>query len=127
VGGVVSTTFTLVPPAAFINLNDRLHHHVKARLTKAWREAARDAILTGFHPDHYTRARIVVAYRFPNNRRREVANLQPTSKAIVDGLVDANLLPDDSDNEVVGPDNRRHVPNGSPLVTVTITALEETP
>lgn len=123
----MTTTITLEPPADFINLNDRMHHMVKAKLTKAWREAARDAILTGFHPDHYTRARIVVFYRFPTNRRRECANLQPTSKAIVDGLVDANLLPDDSDNEVVGPDNRRSYPNGSPLVTVTITRLEETP
>jgi hypothetical protein len=121
----VTTTITLNPPAPFINLNDRMHHMVKAKLTKAWREAARVAIDAGFHPDHYTRARIVVAYRFPDNRRREVGNLQPTSKAIVDGLVDANLLPDDSDKHVVGPDNRRHIPNGSPLVTVTITPIEE--
>lgn len=122
----MTTTITLEPPAAFINLNDRMHHMVKAKLTKAWRQAACGAIMSGFHSDHYTRARITVAYRFPTNRRREVGNLQPTSKAIVDGLVDAGLLPDDSDAHVVGPDNRRHIPNGTPLVTVTITPLEET-
>lgn len=122
---MTTTTLTITPPAAFINLNDRLHHHAKAKLTKAWRDAARAAVESGFHPYHYERARIVVAYRFPDNRRREVGNLQPTSKALVDGLVDANLLPDDSDRHVIGPDNRRHIPNGSPLVTVTITPLED--
>lgn len=116
----MTTTITLEPPAAFINLNDRMHHMVKAKLTKAWREATYHEIRANVRPDHYTRARITVAYRFPTNRRREVGNLQPTSKAIVDGLVDAGLLPDDSDTHVVGPDNRRHIPNGSPLVTVTI-------
>jgi Holliday junction resolvase RusA-like endonuclease len=114
------------PPADFINANQRLHHHAKAKLTKAWREAA------GLHAKYaedyrqYDRAHITIAYRFPNNRRRETSNLQPTSKAIVDGLVDAGVIPDDSDEFVVGPDNRRHVPNGSPLVTITIRAIEET-
>jgi hypothetical protein len=123
----MTTTIILEPPAPFINMNDRLHHHAKAKLTKAWRDAACTAVNAQFEPYHYTRARIVVAYRFPNNLRREVANLQPTSKALVDGLVDANLLPDDSDAHVVGPDNRRHIPNGTPLVTITITPIEETP
>lgn len=120
------TTIVFAPPADFINANDRPHHMAKAKLTRAWREAA--ALYAKHAEDYrtYDRARVVVSYRFPNNRRREVANLQPTSKAIVDGLVDAGLLPDDSDDYCVGPDNRRHVPNGTPLVTVTITALEET-
>jgi crossover junction endodeoxyribonuclease RusA len=117
------TTLVLEPPAAFINANDRLHFHAKARLTKAWREATAAAV--GFEPYRYERARIVIAYRFPTNHRREVSNLQPTSKAIVDGLVDALLIPDDDDAHVIGPDNRRDYPNGPLRVTVTIT--EETP
>lgn len=121
----MSTTITLTPPAEFINANQRLHHMQRAILTKAWRRAAESAIdRLGTHRPIYKRARIVVAYRFPTNHRREVSNLQPTSKAIVDGLVDAGLLPDDSDAHCVGPDNRRHIPNGDPLVTITITPLE---
>lgn len=123
-----TTVITLTPPAKFINANDRLHHMVKAKLTKAWRDAAYMAVLGiplrdrphDMHPAHIT-----VAYRFPNNRRRETSNLQPTSKAIVDGLVDAGVVPDDSDQYVVGPDNRRHIPNGTPLVTITIRPLED--
>lgn len=120
----MTTTLTITPPCDFINANQRLHHHAKAKLTKAWRQAACEAVVTGFNPDHYDRAHITVAIRFPTNHRRDVGNLYPTAKAIVDGLVDANLLADDDDTRVLGPDLRRHIPNGSPLVTVTITPLE---
>lgn len=119
----MTTTLTFDPPAAWINANHRLHHQAKAKLTKAWRAAACEAVNDGFNPVHYDRAHITVAYRFPDNRRRDVQNLQPTSKAIVDGLVDANLIPDDDDAHIVGPDNRRERPNGTPRVTVTIQEL----
>lgn len=65
-------------------------------------------------------ARVCIFYRFPTNHRREVANLQPTSKAIVDGMVDAGVFPDDNDNHVVGPDNRREPVNGPHQVIVRI-------
>jgi Holliday junction resolvase RusA-like endonuclease len=115
------------PPADFINANQRLHHHAKAKLTKAWREAA--WLNAKYAEDYrqYDRAHVVIGYRFPTNHRRDVQNLQPTSKAICDGLVDAGLLIDDDDLHLIGPDNRRHIPNGSPLVTITIRAIEETP
>lgn len=119
----MSITFTLEPPCKFLNANDRLHYRTQNDRTQAWRRAAAAAINAGFHPYHYKRAHITVHYRFPNNRRREVSNLQPTSKAIVDGLVDANVLPDDDDKHVVGPDNRREYPNGEPRVTVEIREL----
>jgi Holliday junction resolvase RusA-like endonuclease len=123
----MTTTITLTPPADFINANHRLHHHAKAKLTKAWREAA------GLHAKYaedyrqYDRAHITFAIRFPDNRRRDVGNFYGTAKACVDGLVDAGLLKDDDDTRVLGPDMRRHIPNGSPLVTITIRAIEETP
>lgn len=115
----LGTTIVLEPPCALINANDRLHFQAKAKLTRTWRDLARlsaRGTLTGFHHAHIT-----VTYRFPTNHRREVSNLQPTSKAIVDGLVDAGVLVDDDDDHVTGPDNRRERPNGSLRVTVTIT------
>ena len=120
----MTTTFTLTPPCDLISANGRLHHHVKAPLTRAWRQLAAATINAGFYPDRYERAHITVYYRFPTNHRREVSNYQPTSKAIVDGLVDALLIPDDSDNHVVGPDNRRDWPNGPLRVTVVVEPLE---
>lgn len=108
------------PPAPFINANQRLHFHAKAALTKAWREAA----YVSATARTYDRAHITITYRFPTNHRREVSNLQPTSKAIVDGLVDAGVIKDDSDEYVIGPDNRRERPNGSPRVTITIEEVQ---
>jgi crossover junction endodeoxyribonuclease RusA len=116
------TIIVLEPPADLINANHRLHYQAKAKLTKAWREAAEKAIDgLGCHRPIYDSAHIVIGYRFPTNHRREVANLQPTSKALVDGLVDAGVIPDDSDDYVTGPDNRRVRPNGPLQVTITIT------
>jgi hypothetical protein len=116
----MTTTITLTPPAAFINSNERLHYHEKATRTRAWRAAAKAAVESTFEPYFYRRARIKVLIRFATNHRRDVGNYYPTAKAIVDGLVDAGLMPDDNDRHLIGPDMRRHIPNGSPLVTVTI-------
>ena len=117
------TTVILEPPAELISANGRLHHHAKAKLTRAWRKYAAACITTGWYPDHYTRAHITVSIRFPTNHRRDVGNYYPTAKAIVDGLVDAQLLADDDDTRVVGPDMRREYPNGPTRVTVTIEEL----
>ncbi len=112
------TTLVLEPPAALINANDRLHHHAKAKLTKAWRNAGWDVSIG--RRDRFTSAHITVTIRFPTNHRRDVGNYYPTAKAIVDGLVDAGVLPDDNDTHVIGPDMRREYPNGPIRVTVTI-------
>lgn len=118
------TTIILAPPCDFINANQRLHHHAKAKLTKAWREAtfdewqARGCLLNCCAFD---RAHVTVTIRFPTNHRRDVGNYYPTAKAIVDGLVDAGVLPDDNDEHLTGPDMRRERPNGDPRVTITIT------
>jgi Holliday junction resolvase RusA-like endonuclease len=114
----MNTVVHLNPPCAFINANDRMHHQAKAKLTKQWRQYAAAALM--FEPYHYTRAHIVCEIRFPDNRRRDVGNYYPTAKAIVDGLVDSLLLPDDNDRHLIGPDMRREYPNGPARVTVTI-------
>ncbi|GAA1807136.1 hypothetical protein [Nesterenkonia flava] len=105
-----------------LSLNQRDHPHERARKTKLWRtlgfKAARQASVRPLEG-----ARIEVWYRYPDNRRREVSNLQNLSKALVDGIVDAGVLPDDSDLHVIGPDNRRDPVNGSHQVVVRILAL----
>jgi crossover junction endodeoxyribonuclease RusA len=119
------TTIVLIPPAEFINANQRLHHHAKAKLTKAWREAARVAALD-VEPHMYDRAHVVCAIRFPTNHRRDIGNYYGTAKACLDGIVSAGQhLTDDDDSRVLGPDMRRTIPNGSPLVTITIRPLED--
>lgn len=89
----------------------------KVKRTKWWKAKAAKAAANVPMVDW---ARIVVFYRFPNNIRRDVGNLQPTSKAIVDGLVEAGVVPDDNDKHVLGPDNRREQLNGPHQVIVRI-------
>lgn len=107
-----------------ISSNDRLDKFEKARREKLWRRASGLAspasLVEPYLVEPYPFARLVVWYRFPSNIRREVSNLQPTSKNIVDGLVDAGLLVDDRDEFVDGPDNRREYPNGPHRVTVQV-------
>lgn len=103
-----------------ISANDRDHHQAKGKLTKKWRLEGRAAARRAGMTDPLPWARIVIFYRFPDNIRRETSNLQPTSKAIVDGLVDVGLLPDDRDEHCDGPDNRRLWPNGPHKVVVQV-------
>jgi len=116
--------FTIEAPAAFLNVNDRPHYHLKAKLTKAWREATAAHAATYATMNLRTPVRIVAHIHKPGNRRWDPNNLSSTTKACVDGMVDAGLFPDDSWKEVIGPDHRRgdSLPNA---ITFTITEATE--
>ncbi|ALY10499.1 RusA-like resolvase [Arthrobacter phage TaeYoung] len=102
-----------------ISANDRLEKYAKNTRTQIWRNLAAGAALrAGVEP--LTWARIVYWVRWPDNRKRETSNLQPTAKAIVDGLVDAGVLLDDRDEIVDGPDARRIYPNGPHRVIIQL-------
>lgn len=91
---------TFNAPAELMTLNKRHHWRTRAKLTKKWREVAAVCARAGRIPT-LNRARIVVTFVHPTNRRRDAHNLFPTAKAIVDGLVDAGTLPDDNDAHLV--------------------------
>jgi len=113
--------FTIPAPCDWINANDRSHRMVRAKLTKTWRAAA-EAECRRVAPELRleTPVHILAQIHKPRGGRWDPNNLSPTTKAIVDGLVDAGLLPDDSWREVVGPDHRRGSP-GVAGVTLMIT------
>lgn len=69
-----------------------------------------------------TSSRVVVHFRFPTRHaKREAANYQPTVKAIVDGLVDAGVLPDDSWPHCIAQDAREVRPcTGTLEITVQV-------
>ena len=90
-----------------MNANDRPNRFAKAAQTKLWREAGKAAAAFSTAPRMTGLVRIVATVHISDNRRREVSNLFPTFKAIVDGFVDAGLIEDDSDRFVIGPDPRR--------------------
>lgn len=93
------TSFCFDPPAKAITLNQRNHWAANARLVKEWRTAgwvyARQAKIGPQPP-----SRVTVTFPVSGNRRRDPHNWTPTVKAIVDGLVDAGVWPDDNSDWV---------------------------
>lgn len=89
----------------WINSNQRLHHHQKAKLTRAWRTLAAD--LTADRPERpEVPARIVAVIHKDSRRRYDPNNLNPTTKACLDGFVESGIFPDDDHHHVIGPDHR---------------------
>lgn len=115
-------------PAELMTLNKRHHWRVRAKLTRKWREIAAVCARAGRIPTQ-NRARILVTFIHPTNRRRDAHNLYPTAKAIVDGLVDAGTLPDDNDAHLVGIDVKNEHDASRPWVTcrVEIVAVADSP
>ena len=97
-------------PECVLTANHRYHWAAKARLTKALRTRGVMAWRLAGSPQ-YDRARLVVTLGYPDRRHRDAANLHPTVKALIDGMVHPapgvrGVLPDDSDAYLTGPDLR---------------------
>jgi Holliday junction resolvase RusA-like endonuclease len=108
----------------FINSNQRYGRFQEAKMTKAWREAAamraQQQRIPAFEGRVHITAHIfkpVDTYKFDPN------NLAGTTKAMVDGLVDAGLFVDDSREYVVGPDHRWGG-KGNPEIVLEIIELD---
>jgi crossover junction endodeoxyribonuclease RusA len=111
-------TVEIVPPAARMSMNDRHHWRTRHRLTRAWRSAGWAAALEqlGRGPAQRRRPPCMVRVEFPvrdPRRRRDPHNTAPTVKAIIDGLVDAGVWPDDNDQWVIVLDPRFYRPDGA--------------
>ena len=120
-----------IAPTRLVSGNRRIHHMVRANVCAYWRKLAHDAAVAAYgYADvgetWHQRAHIVVTVRFPDKRRRDVSNLYPyVAKPLVDGLVDARVLPDDDDLHVIGPDLRRDPERGPHRVVIDIYDLTE--
>lgn len=88
-----------------ITANDKMHWAARARHTKQLRQwgylLGREG--EGVERLGLTHARVEVEFAYPDRRRRDRSNLAPTVKALMDGLIDAGLLPDDADRFLDGP------------------------
>lgn len=114
-----------INPRRLVSANRRIHHYLRAEVCAGWRKLAHDAAVAAYgHAEEGTwhdRVRIVVTYRFPDLRRRDVGNLYPyVAKPLIDGLVDARVVPDDDDRHVIGPDARRDHERGPHRITIRI-------
>lgn len=121
---------TFPAPGPLMSLNDRTHWAARARTTKAWRRTAARAAWRIRPPRHQPRSTVAVELPVRDRRRRDPHNYTPTLKAIVDGLVDAGLWPDDTPDHVhtLEPTLRVDRSYGGGDVVVRITpAPSETP
>lgn len=107
-------------PTTLLTLNRRGHWAKDDNLRAAWRakgERLGRGIAMRYGPMEAP-VRVVVWLYWPDRRRRDTGNYALTGKAIVDGLVDGGLIPDDNDARVLGPDMRRLWPDEIPPNTL---------
>lgn len=97
-------TVTVPAPAPWLSANER-HKRRPDKVIRLWRDAGLVHAKAAKLP-RLRRVHILAYLRFTNNRNRDVHNYYPTLKALVDGLVDYHLVPDDSHLYLVGPDLR---------------------
>ena len=123
----LNLSFTFEPPDKVWTINERLHWSATAGLKSSWRMAGsvygRKARLDAKmpRPAFDDGAQVQVRLPFRTERRRDAHNYTGTVvKAVVDGLVDAGLFPDDSSGYVTVMDPILDV-EGPGLVTVEIT------
>jgi hypothetical protein len=113
-------------PRRLVSTNRRIHHMIRAEVSAYWRKLGHDLVTDAYgYADvgetWHQRVRIVVTFRWPDLRRRDAHNLYSyVIKPLVDGMVDARLLPDDDDRHLVGPDVRRDHTRGPHRITVDV-------
>ena len=100
------TTHTMTIQVHRTNLltaNQRLHWATRARMTRVLREKG-SMSARAFGLPVMSSAVVNVYVTYPDRRARDVANLHPTAKAVIDGVVsDAKRLPNDTDEHLKGP------------------------
>lgn len=98
-------TVTIPAPAPWLSANHRTDLRRQTPDRRAWRDAgaihAKRVQLPKLQHVH-----VLAVLRFTDKRRRDPHNYYPTLKALVDGLVDYGLVPDDSHQYLIGPDVR---------------------
>lgn len=108
----------VMEPAERMTLNKRRPRSTRFKLTRAWRHAAHVAACQQLGPGPAARAReaCFVRVTFPvrdPGKRRDPHNWAPTEKALVDGLVDAGVWPDDDERHVLVLPCRFYKPSSS--------------
>lgn len=78
-----------------LSLNDRMKWQVRAALTRPWRKQAKEAAQAAGIP-RCNKITVRLHYVPVDDRPRDPLNLVASLKAIEDGLVDAGVIPDDS-------------------------------
>lgn len=92
-------TFT-IPKSWWISANDRAHWAVKARATRHLRELA---AVTARQVEPVGVVHVAAFIGYLRNGKADPSNAAPTIKALLDGMTDAGVWPDDDSTHVIGP------------------------
>lgn len=98
--------------------NERIHWSQRYQTQQFWRGLA---LLLFKNTMRFERAKVTVTFRWPDRRRRDVHNyMRLVVKPIIDGIVEAGVLPDDDDKHLIGPDPRVEADPGPFRVLVRV-------
>jgi hypothetical protein len=95
-----------VPKALWISANDRLHWRAKASRTADLRALGHTTARAQKIPKHKV-SHVAAFIGYLRNGTADPANAAPTTKALIDGMVDAGVWDDDDDTHVLGPTHLR--------------------
>ena len=96
-----------VPAGAWLTANGRYHWAERHNRTRWLRRLSAASACAVRVPKGLPRARVEVYVHGRTRRRVDPANAYPTVKALIDGLIDYGMLPDDDADHLIGPDMRR--------------------
>ena len=105
-----------------LSLNQRMHWAVKARLTKEVRLIAK---LKARHIPDLEKCSVELVWYVNTKHRRDTINPMLTLKALVDGLVDAEVIPDDSHEYVQTQVRIEYVPKSVRQAGLVLVVREE--
>jgi len=124
---MISVEFA-IPANLWLSANDRRHWADIAKRTRELR-------LTGHYGGEFRgldaslplgTTHVAAFIGYPRNGRADPANAAPTVKALIDGMVDAGVWPDDDSTYVIGPTYLRDKASGQAGVhTVRLVLTEQ--
>lgn len=96
-------TFT-IPADLWLSANQRLHWAPKSHRTKSLRSIGwAETCAAGMRHANLGTTHVAAFIGYPRNGKADPANSAPTIKALIDGMVDAGVWPDDDSTHVIGP------------------------
>jgi crossover junction endodeoxyribonuclease RusA len=106
------------------NRTRRYHWRARHRADQEWRQAGRLSA-HGLRRTPMQRATLDVVHVVPDRRRRDLDNLTASIKAVLDGIVDAGVIADDSSRVLVSVTHRIEHEPGVAATRFTFTEAED--